>query len=114
MAQRAILYYAMQLYFMNGGGPCYVVPMDAATIVGYTNAIDALAIVDEVSLLVLPDASLLLNTADYHHICNTTLQPCSNITHRFVILDVLDTTDGVQQFRDHAVSNFSDGAPYTS
>lgn len=113
LAQRAILYYAMQLYFMNGGGPCYVVPMDSATTVNYTNAINTLTSVDEVSLLVLPDASLLLNALDYHHICNTALQHCSNFTNRFVILDVLDTTDGVQQFRNQVVDNLGDGAAYT-
>ena len=41
------------------------------------------------------------------------MQPCSYITHRFVILYVLDTTDGVQYFRDQVVSNLRDGAAYT-
>ncbi len=112
-AQQAILFYAMQLYFMNGGGPCYIVPIETPIKAHYILGIDALAAVDEVSLLVLPDACLLLNTADYHEICNSALQHCGSITNRFAILDVLDTVDGVQQFRNQVVTNLRDGAAYT-
>ncbi len=113
MAQQAILFYALQLYFMNGGGPCYIVPIETPDKAHYTLGINALAAVDEVSLLVLPDASLLLNTADYHEICNSALQHCGRITNRFAILDVLDTADGVELFRNQVVTNLRDGAAYT-
>lgn len=113
MAQQAILFYAIQLYFMNGGGPCYIVPIETPNKTQYTQGINALVAVEEVSLLVLPDASLLLNTADYHDICNTALQHCGGITNRFAILDVLDTADGVALFRNQVVTNLRDGAAYT-
>lgn len=113
MAQKAILYYAMRLFFMNGGGSCYIVPIDAPNKTQYANAIQSLTTIDEISLIVLPDASLLLNAADYYDICNMALQQCGNITNRFAILDVLETPDGVQQFRNHVVTNLRDGAAYT-
>lgn len=57
------MYYQMQMYFDNGGGPCYIVPVDAG---GYgsspnqsdiEDAIDALEGVDEPTIIVIVDST---------------------------------------------------------
>jgi len=85
------LYYAMQMFFANGGGPCYIVSVgnfDAAIDFGtLTTGVDAVEKVDEVTLLVSPDAVGL--TPDQHtSLMNTALQQCSLLQDRFTIMDI--------------------------
>ena len=62
-----LLYYSLQLYFVNGGGPCYVVSLgshdDAVTLgddtKGFQGALAALKKEDEPTLIVMPDATRL-------------------------------------------------------
>lgn len=57
------LYYDVQLYFANGGGPCYIVSAgpssEAVSTAGITAALDAAGNVDQVTLLVIPAATLI-------------------------------------------------------
>src|SRR5438874_4574067 len=61
-----VMYYALQLYYANGGGPCYIVPVgnfaqsNTADIDTYLRGIDASSREDEPTLLVLPDAPFWL------------------------------------------------------
>ncbi|MEM9544989.1 MAG: phage tail sheath C-terminal domain-containing protein [Bacteroidota bacterium] len=91
------MYYALQMYFANGGGPCYIVSVGpyvipaAAGNISNTTLEDALAPVkkeDEPTLIVFPD---LINIADDDLYCNViklALQQCADLGDRFVICDV--------------------------
>ena len=89
------LYYAMRLFFDNGGGPCYVVSigdfqsLDNAPLAveDFTYAINLLESYDEPTLLVFPDACLG-TAANVNSIVEHALTHCSKMQDRFVIADI--------------------------
>jgi phage tail sheath protein FI len=92
------MYYAMQMYFANGGGPCYIVSVGSA--VGYPTGVDAvdfdelkdglatLEKEDEPTLIVFPDAEGL-STTNAYQLYNLALDQAEDLKDRFVIMDVL-------------------------
>jgi phage tail sheath protein FI len=133
------MYYAMQLYFANGGGPCYVVsvatlevpdgggggdgdggppapPTEPALGDPDEGLLGGLAEVekeDEPTLIVFPDATALSAT-DYHSLQVESLAQCAKLQDRFAVIDVLqDETDPIDTFRDGiGTSNLKYGAAY--
>ena len=85
------MYYAMQAFFANGGGPCYIVsvgPMDGTLDVG--NMTDALAEVakeDEVTLLAFPEAQGL-SDPDFAGLMTAALDQCGALQDRFAVMDL--------------------------
>jgi phage tail sheath protein FI len=106
------LYQSMQLFYFNGGGPCYIV-----SIGGYdqgmnkmqmTQGIDALIEEHEPTLVVIPDA-VSLAAPDCYTVQQAMLMHCgSKMRNRFAILDIHDgyrnKVDSVLAFRN-AVPN---------
>src|SRR5690349_10689058 len=88
------LYYAMQMYFANGGGPCYIVSIGAdtatAAFADFENGLNAVAKEDEPTLLVLADAHLLPTANEYYDAYQAALTQCENLADRFAICDVLN------------------------
>jgi phage tail sheath protein FI len=86
-----LLYYAMSHYFRNGGGPCYVFSLGnySAPIAkaNFLSALNLLALEDEPTLIVMPDA-VLLPAADYFEVAQAALALCDTLDDRFAILDV--------------------------
>lgn len=86
-----MMYYAMQHYFANGGGPCYIMSIgdDGAgrTQLAFDTAIGILGAVDEVTLLVFPDATLLTD-AQHGNVVVTALNSCAATQDRIVVADV--------------------------
>ncbi|REC54349.1 phage tail sheath family protein, partial [Chryseobacterium piscium] len=92
------MYYAMQMYFANGGGPCYIVSVGSA--VGYPTGVDAVNLdelkdglatlekEDEPTLIVFPDAEGL-STTNAYQLYNLALDQAEDLKDRFVIMDVL-------------------------
>lgn len=119
-----VLYYAMQLFYNNGGGPCYIVPAgnfaDAAnaSVEGYTAGLTALEKEDEPTLLVFPDAPLYLQPDQYYALMNAALLQCEKLGDRFAIIDVVDQSDAKtakDSFRNNISANLSQakyGAAY--
>jgi len=100
-----LLYHSLRLYFENGGGPCYIVstgphgePVGLEPVQGALKALEA---VDEVTLIVLPDA-VRLGAGDHRNACQDALMHCGTLGDRFAILDVrqTDTGDAAQDFRN--------------
>ena len=111
-----VLYYAMQLYYANGGGPCYIVPAGiigantSADIKTYNDAIDASSREDEPTLLVLPDAPFWLPAEQYYSVMNHAVQECTRLGDRFAIIDVIvegDSLASIQLFRNNITSSES-------
>lgn len=113
------LYYSLQLFYANGGGPCYIVavgdytdPVDAAEL---TTGLNALEKVDEPTLLVFPDK---IAVADCAAVYDAALAQCQKLKDRFVIMDVKEETDvaadDAANFRDSGVGidNLKYGAVY--
>ncbi|MEX2593617.1 MAG: phage tail sheath C-terminal domain-containing protein [Anditalea sp.] len=95
------MYYGLQMYFANGGGPCYIVsvnnypagtPSDGNIAADdLRNGLNEIAKVDEPTLLVFPDA-VSLNPSQYHALMNEALMQCFTLQDRFTIMDVLHVT----------------------
>jgi phage tail sheath protein FI len=88
------MYYAMQMYFANGGGPCYIVsaglyPSNGQVqLADLTAGLDTLEKEDEPTLIVFPDAEGLSATNAYQ-LYNLALDQAEDLKDRFVIMDVL-------------------------
>lgn len=113
-----LMYYALKMYFDNGGGACYVVSIggykekadskdgDEETVrwqaEDFKHGIDALKKEDEPTLIVLSDAVNLttlvpdrndgnkkkLDIGDYAGLCSRALDQCGELKDRFTIIDV--------------------------
>ena len=93
-----LLYYALRLYFDNGGGSCYIVSVgnysQAPTRANFQAGLNALEKEDEPTLILLTDA-VSLSATDYYSLCQAALMQCNKLKDRFGVFDVLsDDTDG--------------------
>ena len=129
---RHILHYALQLYFANGGGPCYIVSVGAYKAVGTALVVSELLAglqavhpVDEPTLLVLPEAQFLMDIADFKTLHDQALAQCAQLQDRFVVMDIhggsvslldsgADLLAAIGNFRAHGVGteNLNYGAAY--
>lgn len=89
-----LLYYAVQHYFANGGGPCFIISVglydyDNPGIVAerFTAGVDAAEQEDEPTLLVVPEA-VGLNTLQRTDLHNQMLGQCNKMQDRFALMDV--------------------------
>jgi hypothetical protein len=97
-----LLYYALCLYFKNGGGSCYIVSVgnytDAPAKEHFEDGLAALEKEDEPTLILLTDA-VSLASDDYYALCQAALAQCKKLGDRFAVLDVKD--GNVDIFRDN-------------
>ncbi|MEM9685321.1 MAG: phage tail sheath C-terminal domain-containing protein [Bacteroidota bacterium] len=119
-----VMYYQMQLYFANGGGPCYIVSVGnysssislGTTTTGLRGGLEATAREDEPTLLVFPDAAAGLSHNDLYSLYTSALAQCHTLQDRFTIMDVHDHTNlstSVSDFRSGVVSSYLNyGAAY--
>jgi phage tail sheath protein FI len=92
-----ILYDSLRMFYLNGGGECYVTSIAYYTDpdpvrTGYEGAIDKLKKVDEPTLILYPDASTILSPSDLYTLQDYTLTHCATMQDRFAVLDVLSPT----------------------
>lgn len=90
---KSLLWYAIDLYFRNGGGRCYVVSVGEATAAAASatkaallKGLEALERYDEPTLVLLPEA-VQLAAADYGEVCQAALSHAAKLKDRFVVLD---------------------------
>ncbi|MBA3963726.1 MAG: phage tail sheath family protein, partial [Chthoniobacterales bacterium] len=97
-----ILYYSVKLFFDNGGGQCYItsvgtyqepaaIELDTAPLdtFGLRDGLDAVALEDEPTLIVIPEA-VNLTAADYSSLVEAVLAQCGTLKDRFGIFDLRD------------------------
>ena len=97
-----LMYYALQMYFANGGGPCYIVAVNTfededgnENLVDFgllDNGLDLLEGEDEPTLIVFPDAKAL-NVADFYALYSNALMQCKKMQDRFTIIDTYESVD---------------------
>lgn len=96
-----LMYYHLQMYFMNGGGPCYIVsvgtyesaPSDSDIDVDELLAgVNALEEEDEPTLLVVPEA-VRLSAVNRKSVYDGMLAQCNKLQDRFTIMDALAAPD---------------------
>ncbi len=87
-----LLYYAMKLFYQNGGGPCYIVSVgnyeQKIEAPGLTNAIKLLVKEQEPTMVLIPEA-ILLEEANCISVQQAALQHCGDkMKNRITILDI--------------------------
>ena len=103
------LYYAVKMYFDNGGGLCHIVSVgryedtpaidwegdDQATppTVGLRDGLEALALEDEPTLIVIPEGARL-EYAEYTGMVQAVLEQCDDLRDRFGIFDAFNGSLG--------------------
>lgn len=90
-----LMYYALKLYFDNGGGPCYIISIGEydggvtdSDFGDFEQALTSLKGIDEPTIIVHIDA-IKMNTR-YYGLCAGTLLHCSELKNRFAIFDFKD------------------------
>ena len=85
------LYYALQMFFANGGGKCYVVSAGTyGTAIDeprLSAGIDKIRLLDEPTMLVIPEA-VSLDSAGHLTVCGKAIDQAHDLKDRFAILDV--------------------------
>jgi phage tail sheath protein FI len=119
-----LMYYALQMYFMNGGGPCYIVSVNDYTTGGgavsntdLQSGLDAIEPEDEPTLIVFPDGQGIGSSANYYTLQNNALSLCAKLQDRFSLIDVYDnsndTNTNAANFRNGiGANNLNYGATY--
>ncbi|MBO4843628.1 MAG: phage tail sheath family protein [Bacteroidales bacterium] len=117
--QEYCLFDSMRLFYDNGGADCYVISIgtydetksgDIALL--YKNAIDKLDEVDDVTMLVFPDAATILTDDTYGTLASVhqyALQNCARLKSRFAILDL-----NIEDDLATALDNFRSGVALDS
>ena len=113
-----LLHSAMQMFFSNGGGPCYVVSIgDYQENVHqelFINVFSILEGFDEPTLLVFPDACQCDGNG-YGNVIDAALAHCQKMGNRFAIIDVPNAVPGgtfsnidvTNDFRDKITSDLN-------
>lgn len=108
------MYYALQMYFANGGGPCYIMSTGSNTSnIATTDYADAIFTIleeyDEPTLIVMPDAPSLGGTGsfdNYSDIIDAALGHCAKMQDRFLICDVSNAIKGGSDTNANVTADF--------
>ncbi|MFB9109420.1 phage tail sheath C-terminal domain-containing protein [Flavobacterium gyeonganense] len=97
-----LMYYALQMYFANGGGPCYIISVNNyedgsgnQNSVLFDDLNDGLGLLeaeDEPTLILFPDAKAL-TTDEFYTLYSNALMQCHDLQDRFTILDTYTSSD---------------------
>ncbi len=106
---RLKLYNSLRLFYVNGGGDCYIVSIgdyesapDFSASTPFENGLALLESFDEPTLLLFPDA-INLSDANLGAVQKAALMQCNELMDRFTIMDVKagsDLDDDLLNFRD--------------
>lgn len=105
------MYYGLQAFFANGGGPCYIVSVgdySGSPVVDRALLEDGLATiekVDEITLILFPDSLGITSASDYYGLHKEALDQCEKLQDRFTVMDIWidpadDQADHIQTMRD--------------
>ena len=110
------LWYAIDHYFRNGGGRCYVISVGSMGSKGINanelkGGIARLEREDEPTLIVIPDANGLVEIEKYD-VYQAAIIQAAKLKDRFAILD-LDPIDNVGKYDKNQTKNFRNGVSLT-
>jgi phage tail sheath protein FI len=120
-----LMYYSLQMFFVNGGGPCYIVSVGDYTGGGVISmatlkaGLDEIEKENEVTLILFPDSINLPSLATYCTLHQEAMDQCALLQDRFTVMDVwMDpdvTVDNTTEFKNIIagdVNRFKYGAVY--
>ena len=90
------LYYSVKHFYDNGGGTCYIVSVGKYGAIDKdklkTEGLNAIKDVDEVTLLVIPEAAHAGDKNAYKDIVNAMIKQASDLKDRFALIDPFQVT----------------------
>ncbi len=116
------LYDSLRLFYANGGGDCYIVSgglYDAAVknannFTGPGKALEALEKVDEPTILLFPDNSLLTTDSDFYAVYDAALGQCGRLMDRVGLFHVKENDPKGVAFRSGTgINDLKYGAVYS-
>jgi len=121
ISQSLFMYDSLRMFFRNGGGDCYIVsvglytdPKAKSDFLDDGKGLKVIEKVDEPTLLIFPDNSLLTSGNDYYEVYQEALMQCENLKDRFVVMDVKNNDYKGEAFRSNiGINNLKYGAVYT-
>ena len=103
---RFLMHYSLQMYFANGGGPCYILSVNnySATTgtIRFGQLIEGLveaAKVKEVTLLLFPDSINMATPEEYYDLHLAAINQCTAHKDRFVIIDVYHVSENLNNWK---------------
>jgi uncharacterized protein len=112
-----LMYFSIKMFFDNGGGQCYIIAVgnyqNPATInlggttatKGLRDGLNALALEDEPTLIVIPEA-VKLQDADYQSLVQAVLLQCSQLRDRFAIFDLYHGDKNLDETASGTTQNY--------
>lgn len=94
LRSKYLMYYSLQMFFINGGGPCYITSVggysdgDVILDADLQGGLTEVEKVDEVTLLLFPDAINLASAGNYYALYSLAIAQCVKLKDRFTVLDV--------------------------
>jgi len=115
------MHHALNLFYANGGGPCFIVSVGAymnnevpkePDYSELKNGLDIILKNDEITLVVIPEASLI-DESDQYELYKDILMHCNEMENRFGIFDVRQEDHDADNFRNGVGTSFLNyGAAY--
>ncbi len=120
--RRHYLYYGLESFYQNGGGPCYIISIgdyaESPASDAFTVGIDQLLEESEPTMVVCPDAALL-DVPGCRAVQEYTVAHCAKMQSRVTILDVprgylprSEAPDCIEEFRAIAASELQYATAY--
>src|SRR5690606_12584399 len=123
---RHVMFYSLQAFFANGGGPCYIVSVGSYGAIGEDidpgeqdppsllyAGLSALESEDEPTLIVFPESQGVAAIADQGALHNSALAQCQKLQDRFLVADIYrhdrnsNILDVVSDFRTNGIGTNS-------
>lgn len=112
------MHYHLQLFFANGGGPCYIVsvgkPKTTLNKRELKNGLDEVYQYAEPTLILFPDGVNLSKATDLYQLYNDALMQAHELGDRFVIMDIshndLQGKTAIELFRNNITGGDTPGS----
>ncbi|MGZ8559573.1 MAG: hypothetical protein ACXWWC_14610, partial [Chitinophagaceae bacterium] len=112
------MHYQLQLFFANGGGPCYIVstgkPKSLLNKKDFQKGLDEVYQYAEPTLILFPDGINLAKATDLYDLYNEALMQAAELKDRFVIMDInnnsLNEKTAIELFRENVTGGGNPGA----
>jgi len=103
-----LVYYWLQLFFLNGGSACYITSVGAYSDDGIIKTgdlktgLEAVKKIDEITLLLFPDSVNVRSYQEYYSIYEEAMKQCAELQDRFTILTVFHTNNDISVWKNDA------------
>ncbi len=106
LRSKFLMHYSLQMFFTNGGGPCWIISVDNYTNGGgliasasLLNGLAEAAKINEITLLLFPDAINLTSETDYYSLYKEAIDQCYTLQDRFTIMDVYHKAENLTNWK---------------